>query len=699
MSFKDLKLKKWYDSDEDDIVVDFYVPTLSNSIIYSRLTGFFSSSSLAVAAKGIAELINNNGKMRLITGIVFSKKDIDAIKEAIEEPDTVIERLMVKEIENISDDFVRDHVEAMAWMIANNKLEIKVAIALGENNIPLTTSEVEKTGIFHQKVGILEDREGNKLSFSGSDNESASGWTGNIEEFKVFRSWIKEEMHYLEGDLTKFEKYWKGNGRRTLVFDMPQAFREKMIQIAPIDRDAINLDKWIIKKHQTSFKLRKYQEDAIQNWVNNSNQGIFAMATGTGKTFTALNALKKTLEKENKIVTIISAPLIHIGQQWIREIKKMHFDSDVIVANSSRTNWKNQLVDNLLDVENGISDNLFVVTTHNTLASSDFIKIITDSKNRFKTLKHFLIVDEVHGIGSKERQSGLLSLYDYRLGLSATPKRWFDFEGTEIILEYFNQVIFDYPIHKAIESGYLTPYEYKPYFCSLTNEELENYKAETQKIAKAYYSSRENSEQNEIFTLICIKRQKIIRNAKNKFTLFHEILSDIGKIHHCLIYCSPQQIRNVQAILNKKGIIQHKFTEKERTRPEEMFDGLSERDFILEKFSEGIYNALVSMKCLDEGVDIPPAQIAIMLDNSGNPKEYIQRRGRILRRYSGKNKATIYDIIVEPNLNSNTPKEMQLLERKIIAKELQRYKDFASSAQNSIECLEKIKRIEFKYDL
>lgn len=423
------------------------------------------------------------------------------------------------------------------------------------------------------------------------------------------------------------------------------------------------------------------------------------MATGTGKTLTALGCLEGVLKTEKKIIVVISSPFIHLSEQWIREFDKLGIRCDKLVADSSQSRWKDRLVDNILDVEDGISERLIVLTTHNTFSSDDFRDIIKESKKRTPDQRFLLIVDEVHGIGAPERRKGLVDEYDYRLGLSATPKRWFDLEGTDRIFSYFGDVVFEFSLKDAIDAEYLTPYVYKPHFTSLTLEEMAKYESETRKISRAYYRSKDEDEKDEIFTLLCIKRHKVIRNAINKLAVFEQILDGLDQIKHCLIYCSPKQIYRVQDILNKKNIIQHKFTQREGTKAEDRFGGLSERDFLIKKFSDGIYSALVSMRCLDEGVDVPPARLAIMLDNSGNPREYIQRRGRVLRKYPGKKSAVIHDIIVEPVLRRTIPRELRDLERKIIERELRRYRDFARSSQNASECLRIMENIEAKYGI
>jgi superfamily II DNA or RNA helicase len=700
MSLKDIKFKKFYDSDSDDIVADFYSPALSKSVHYFRLTGFFSSSSLAVAAKGISKLVRNGGRIELVTGALLRSEDVEAIKEASENPQVVLERALLRELDNIETEFVRDHVRALGWMVANKRLRMKVAIVVGDDDTPLEWRSVERTGIFHQKVGILEDIDGNRISFSGSDNETALGWKGNIEEFKVFRSWVEAEKDYVEADLSKFNKFWEGTARRAKVVDIPKAIEGKLVQIAPNNIEELNLDKWYESGKQTSaVELREYQLKAVQSWLMHDRRGILEMATGTGKTIVALSCIKNLLEAGERLVVIISSPFIHLSEQWIREFNKLDISCDKVLADSSQSRWKDKLVDSILDVENGVSDNLMVLTTHNTFSSSDFVSIIRESKNRVPNQRLLVIVDEVHGIGAPERRKGLIDEYDYRLGLSATPKRYFDLQGTDKIFGYFGEVVFEFTLKDAIDAGYLTPYVYKPRFTSLTTEEMERYETETRKVARAFHHSKDDDEKDEIYTLLCIKRQKIIRNAANKIVEFMKILEQLSEPKYCLIYCSPQQIRSVQNILNERSIIQHKFTEREGTKPGDKFEGLSERDFLIKQFSEGVYQVLVSMRCLDEGVDVPPARIAIMLDNSGNPREYVQRRGRVLRKFPGKSNAVIHDIIVEPTLRSSIPQELRDLERGIIRRELQRYRDFAGTAQNAAECLKIMENVEAAYGI
>ncbi len=290
-----------------------------------------------------------------------------------------------------------------------------------------------------------------------------------------------------------------------------------------------------------------------------------------------------------------------------------------------------------------------------------------------------------------------MARYDYRLGLSATPQRWFDSIGTDAVFSYFKGVVYTYSLEDAISHGYLTPYIYKPYFVKLTEEEYKAYVEQSKKIGRMYHATKNDSEKKKHFELLCILRQQIVRNAENKIDMFIKLLESVENIEHCLIYCSPKQIETVQRILNKKNIIQHKFTQVEGIKKEAKYGGLSERDHLLNQFSNGVYQVLVSMRCLDEGVDIPPARLAFMLDNSGNPKEYIQRRGRILRKHENKEYATIYDIIVEPSHSDSN--FLNSMENRIFTNELKRYEAFSKIAQNSNECLATINRIKSKHQM
>ncbi|MDE2588931.1 MAG: DNA repair helicase, partial [Patescibacteria group bacterium] len=324
------------------------------------------------------------------------------------------------------------------------------------------------------------------------------------------------------------------------------------------------------------------------------------------------------------------------------------------------------------------------ITTHDTFSSPSFVNIIKNSQ-----VPLMLIADEVHAVGSDVRQDGLIPEYKFRIGLSATPSRYFDDEGTRALMSYFGRTIFEFPLEKAIPE-FLTPYEYHPHFIELNPNELEQYQRETRKIATIISNMKKEPELREVLDTLLVKRQKIITNAEGKIPKFREILDSTDNLHHCLIYCSERQLPTVQEILNSKLIMQHKFTAKESP---------AERKLILAGFASGKYKALPAINCLDEGVDVPSTETAIILASSGNPKQFIQRRGRVLRKYPGKDHAIIHDIIVIPTIHPNKEDPFFTFEQKIIQKELKRFEEMANSSLNPKECLYKIGLIKREYNL
>lgn len=642
--------------------------------------------------------------MKLIVCPKLSKKDVEIIEKADKDPQDFISKNMLAELEKFEDECIRDHVYALGWMVANKKIEIRVAVIKDSKSNLLNYEKYEKSGIFHQKVGILKDNQSNTISFSGSINESAKGWLENIEEFKVFRNWEHGENDYVKEDSLKFEIFWNNQSRRVTTFKIPTAVEKRLIEIAPTDISKINLNQWHekIKFKKKKIPLYEYQKEAVESWIQNGYKGIFEMATGTGKTFTALGCLDESIKSEQMFAAIITCPYNHLIQQWKREIDKFGIEyGDIIIADSTNPRWKKILSDCLIDISLGYKNKILILTTHDTFSSNDFVKIIQNNKGESDL---FLIADEVHGLGAEERRKGLIDDYNRRLGLSATPKRWFDDTGTSLLYDYFDDVVYEFGLEEAIYSekpgtgeSYLTPYRYLPKFISLTSSELEEYIEKTKAIIMNLNKAKKDEEKEKYLENLLFKRADIIKNAAEKYSVIHEILDEMNSdINWTIIYCSPQQIDNVMKIINKKQLIAHRFTMEEGVTQQKKYSGLSHRDFILEKFAERKYQILVAMKCLDEGVDIPPARNAIFLASSSNPREYIQRLGRVIRRFKDKKEASIYDVIVIPSFKE-LPPELIKIEWKILEKELTRYYEIAKIAINRVEAMTLVFNIKNTY--
>lgn len=697
MSFKDLILKRTYSSEIDDILNDFYIPVLKESISYFRISGFFTSESLAIAARGILGLIKNEGKMKLIVSPRLTSEDVETIKEANQDPSKYINSILEKNIELLENEFVRDHLFALGWMIANNKLEIKIALLYSLEGNVMLSEEIIDSGLFHQKIGIFTDKEGNIISFSGSINETLLGWQRNVEEFKIFRSWIDVENEYVKEDLKKFEKYWSNNATNLKVIEIPEAIKQKLVKIVPKDFDINSLEKWYKKDNDNKLKkitLFEHQNEAINNWESNNFRGIISMATGTGKTYTAIGAIDRILKNNQKHFVVISVPYSHLIEQWNNSIKKFGLEVNFIVkCFSENSKWHSDLKRYVRKLLLGQIKNLLVISTHDTLVSGKMKDILLNIKADIKTI---LVADEVHSIGSLNRRENLSNIFRYRLGLSATPKRMYDDFGNSFLKEYFGEIVYEFSLCDAIYkinpltyNTFLTPYYYYPYLCTLTENETKKYNYLTLKILNLVKNSLDNIfdeiDTDEKLKMLLIKRSKIIKAARNKIKVLEDIISDIeknhGEISHTIIFTDDKLINETIDLLNSKNIYAVKFTQELSNK---------QRIDVLENFGKGIIQVLVAMKILDEGVDVPESKIAIIMSSSTNPREFIQRIGRILRISENKKYSYIYDIITKPKFIEDA---VLNLEDSLFKAEKERVKIIAKCALNYKEVMDKVNEI------
>lgn len=659
MSFMNVDsiIKPSYNSANDDIVGKFYNVILSESLRYDRISGFFNSSSLAIAAQGIDIFIKNNGKMRLICGAKLNKDDLNSINNADDLKD-LIHQNFLKDYNSIEDEIIKNHVKVLGWMIANDFLEIKIGINRKD--------DVYKNSMLHSKIGIMYDEFNNVILFNGSVNETAYGWKNNIESLKVFKSWKNPE--FMNDDINDFENFWNGFNPALDVFDVPEATKKKLIEIAPKSKE----DLFSLPLNNKPI-LRDYQKDAVENWVNNKFKGIFSMATGTGKTITALSCLDYLINKTPKLLTVIVCPQKHLISQWEENLDNFSFKGRIVVASGDNPKWRSELLGFIGDLKSNNLHNLIVFTTFNTFATVKFINTID-----FYNEESLLIVDEVHGIGSEEFRKGFNVDYKYKLGLSATPEIEDDFERTQLVYDEFGGVVYEYGLKKAIDNDFLTPYNYYPIFIDLKNDELYSYKKYSTKIANILGKKKKTLNDYNTLKKFLIKRRKIINNAENKLIFLKEFLSNNKDINDLIVYCTGEQLPKVQKILDDFDISNRKFTGQESSKK---INGKSERDKILDLFADGHYQALVAIKCLDEGVDVPSTQTTLLMASTLNSRQHIQRRGRVLRKSPGKEIANIYDLIIFPKIKG----ESSSVEN-ILINEQKRYDEYADLANNFSEC-------------
>lgn len=708
MSFKNLNIKACYESGTDDIIEDFYNPVLSNSISYDRIAGFFSSSSLAIAARGLYGFIKNNGKMRLVTSPILNSEDVSIIDKCINNPEALTEYDLKFQLDNIENEFVKNHVKALGWMLQKHLLEMKLAIVIGKNYSPSTVEELRTDGLFHQKVGILKDSEGNEISFSGSINESASAWVNNDEEFKVFNNWTYTK-EYFDKDKNRFGEIWSGSRKNIRVFELPEAIKHHIIEYSNnfnIENISINNYRKYRQNRNVSMikqiSLFDYQRQALEEWKENKCRLLFEMATGTGKTRTAIAGINYLNEASNKFFVVVSTPQNTLSKQWQGEVNnlKLDFDRNAII-DGSIPDWKKELTKILLDNSNGIANHCIIFTTHATASSDNFISII---KNELSTETITLFIgDEVHWLGASKYRKALLNQYNFRIGLSATPTRWFDEDGTNILEQYFGNKKFEFSIHDALINvnpltgkHFLVNYYYNIYKVSLNEEETIEYKKITKRLIQLSSDKDRDPEIAEKYERLLEKRANIIKNAEAKYSILQnilDILREKNDLSNIIIFVSPQQIENVMQILIEKKIAFHRLTEAEGTRRDKRYLGMSQREFIISKFKSKEYQVLVAIKCLDEGIDIPTADIGILMSSSSNPREYVQRIGRIIRQAENKKFAKLYDICIDKVSGLDT-EELEL-ERKIREKECIRLTDIAKNSINPVDALNIITSIKY----
>ena len=641
MSFRDLNISTCYESNEQktQLLDNFYIPVLEQSVKYYRIAGYFSSSALSVVAEGIEGLIKNNGKMYLLISPELSTEDYQIISEhgMLTESSSVFCNFSLEGIEN-------DNLRMLAWLLDNQKLEIKVVVGKKSSN-----------SLFHQKVGLFFDDCENIVSFSGSINETAQAWINNIEEFKVFKSWEYGQAEYVEADLSKFLAYWKDERREyAYVFDIPESIKDKIIHIKP--RDVWDLNAmWRYKKDKqiakNTLSLFPHQERAVSLWLRTGCSLLMEMATGTGKTRTAIGCLLEILKRKEPLLIIVATPQNTLSRQWQADFNHLHIsvDKEEIIDGSNHS-WRKDLELIMLDLNDHMINSAVIFTTHDTASSDKFTDII--SRNKFGT-KIMFIGDEVHAIGSENQRKALLDEYEYRVGLSATPERMFDDNGTSVIRDYFGSKSFEFTIADALNTinpvtgrPFLNRFRYTPVFVSLTDEEKRKYKRINQQIAML--KSQEDYDEDQLQRLYD-RRAEIGKNAQNKYAALENLIDHMNpeQIFDTILFVTDKQIETSFDILTSRKIKRAKITENESASRHVGRYGNTERQEIISQFVGRKLQVLVGIKCLDEGIDIPNARIAILMASSTNPREFVQRVGRVIRQAPEKPISEIYDFVVD----------------------------------------------------
>ena len=682
MSLIDLNIKSEYRSLIDNVVDDFYVPVLKESVLYQRAVGFFSSSALIAISKGVEGLISNGGKIQIIASPRLSQEDIDEIRKGYEVR-KVLERALLRGIETHNSVEDTSRLSYIASLIANGVLDIKIAFLSTNNEIAM----------YHEKMGIMNDIEGNAVAFSGSMNESENAFSANYESFDVFCSWTNEKERVFQKQMA-FQAIWNDYEPGVETIDFPEAVKDRIYAfnnslrrnsgLKTPEENSLQEDAMFLPP---DFKIRPYQESAIQNWKENGYCGIYDMATGTGKTLTALASIEQLFSDNHKrLGVVIVCPYQHLVEQWVEDIVRFGIKPIVGYSSSSQKSWKKNLAQAVRSFNLRVSDFFCFITTNASFVTKtvqDQIGILSEDV--------VFVVDEAHNMGATNYRRYLPDNIKYRLGLSATIDRHNDESGTTALSEYFGKKCIAYSLKDAIDSQMLTRYYYYPVLTYLDQDELSDYLSITGQLAKAIHKKNGKVVLTERAKQLLIKRSRIVAGAKGKLPELQRQIAPHIDDKHILVYCgattvrdeddadfSKRQIDLVADLLgNTLNMRVGRFTSQESAQ---------ERAQIREAFAEGnALQVLVAIKCLDEGVNIPSIKTAFILASSTNPKEYIQRRGRVLRKFPGKEFAVIYDFITLPfPVNTIATQNSTIIDstKGLIKRELIRMMDFADIAEN-----------------
>jgi superfamily II DNA or RNA helicase len=666
--FRKLQLRAHYSSEEDNLYEDFFAPALREATSYRRAVGFFSLGVLLNAPSAMSQIVGNDGKIQLIFGKLVAADDFEAIKSGIAQPWTTEDLPKFDElIAQNPESLLEYRIRLLAWLFAAGKLEMKVAI--------------RPQGMFHQKIGILEDAFGDIVSFSGSMNETmyALDPRFNSEEISVFKKWNSGQAEYVDSHLETFEKLWSGEtGSFTIVSPVPEAIEAGLNLVAdrfpgrPTPKDEEDKVRSFIqsksgkgnakpanpeKLNGRPFGMRPHQLEALRSWSENNYNGILELATGAGKTITSIYAAAKTMRDNEGIALIVAVPYQDLADQWCEELKL--FNIYPVKCYGSRAEWEPQIQSYLARNRGDQKESLAIVVVNKTLKTPHF----QSYARQLDPERLFFIGDECHHHGSKAFEGKLLKGARFRIGLSATPFHYLDEERNQRLRAVYDRSVYQYTLADAVNDGVLTPYEYTPVPVELTDTEAQDYIDLSDQIARCFLAAKngQSPESDERLKALLMRRARLIGAAANKLPALHGLLQEQGKVEpYSLFYCSDgrttidvedddsgeaaledsvtaKQRHAVAQLLMKAGVNVSPFTSDENRW---------QRREILSQFKRGETEALVAIRCLDEGIDVPACRTAYLIASSRNPRQFIQRRGRILRRAEGKDYAKIYDFVV-----------------------------------------------------
>lgn len=660
LSLSDINFLDTYRTSKKFKIVDnFLKPCWENSLYYDRAAGYFTSGIFSLLQEEVKDFAERGGKFRLICSTELSPEDIQALQTGYSLREELVAKKINAEIADLleEDD---EKVEILATLVALGILDIKIAVRDGG-------------GIYHEKLGIFKDNYGNIISFKGSANETNRAWsdTGNYESIDVFRSWIEGDHSRCIEKSEYFDNLWDGNDleNEIQIIPFPEASKKVLIKRSVRSLSEINWER--LKRRITADKdgrsLFPHQDKALTGWAANNFVGIFKHATGSGKTFTAITAIKKHFEGDTSGPVLVLVPSKLLLNQWDKEIRSIITDIEILLVGAGNSKWKKKQL--LLSFINPFSNlKRVIIAIYDSAADEYFYSKFGSAKNLL------LIADECHKSGSSKRSNVFKIDALKKIGLSATPERHNDEVGTDKIMDYFGGIIEPpYELRDAIKDERLVPYIYKPEVINLLPEEEDEWLDYTKKIKKKYALLKTGNDgakiASESYLKLLFRRKEILKKCHNKIAYAKRVLVDNYQLgQKWLIYC--QDTNHLEEI---KNILGSDFP------CEEYHSNMKGSQEATLDYFNNYPGIMLSIKCLDEGVDIPDISHALILASSSNPCEFIQRRGRVLRKADGKSLAVIHDAIVAPSrFHTNEDEET----KKILKTEIKRAVVFAKDSLN-----------------
>lgn len=722
---------RWYSSETEDEPITFFSEGLCNSSSFDLMLGFFSSSAISLLSTAFALFLGREGKMRLIVNTFLTDSDRECLKgsDSTYYSEKEFDLYNLEKMAKILSKRDRHFFECLSWLIAQGRIEIRVV------------SPKNRNGISHSKAGIFSDGE-NSVAFTGSCNFSRTALLENMEQLSVFCDWDGiPSQHRINKIRQEFEDVFAGNSPRFNTVELedltdrikeifpPKEFIDLLQEEKQLSREVKGIPEGVKNHMQKSYELlekvcteprfpfsgkpREYQTEAFKQWVANGQKGLFAMATGTGKTITALNILLEIYKGKNNTRGVYQAlvlvPTVQLAAQWEEECRRFNFTRIVQVGSAG---WMDKIAEVKRNNRLGLSGpaaSFVIISTYRSYSEEKYFSLINDlggdSKERL-----LVIADEAHNLGADKMLEHLSAInkkdipyFARRLGLSATPERQYQDSTNKEIFKFFNlsedKYTYEYSMKKAIENDVLCHYIYHPVIVYLTEDEMVQYREISKKIAKIWACGDEDGE-NESLLLLRLQRKRIIHRAENKLIAFKKIISDIYREKNGLKYCLIYAPEGEDKELGEKVIDRYTRAVSELNSSITVAQFTAEtkdRNSILEGFADGKIDVLTSMKCLDEGVDVPRSEIAIFCSSTGEPRQYIQRRGRILRKHREKKLAVIYDLVVAPEISDTD--ELFETERRLFMGELGRVYNFASLADNTFGACEELKPLLDRYKI